>query len=120
MCDLCINCERRSPRWKPHFGGPRDLVGAVDPKMSNSCFTDEQTLEPTTDRTRAMWRFVAAICVWISCASTSRAQAHVPEPAVNLGDTSFLDARGGPGLLVEEIGEATHIGRIAGPSGLTM
>ena len=30
---------------------------------------------------------------------------HPAEPSVNLGDTSFLDAVGGPGLLVEEIAD---------------
>ncbi len=35
---------------------------------------------------------------------------HPAEPTVNLGDTSFLDALGGPGFLLEEIGDAYHGG----------
>lgn len=43
------------------------------------------------------------------------AQQHPPEPTVNLGDTSFLDALGAPGVLFEHIGDASHSGtRIAG------
>ena len=37
-----------------------------------------------------------------------RAQQHPPEPTVNLGDTSFLDALGAPGVLLEQIGDASH------------
>ena len=35
-------------------------------------------------------------------------QPHLPEPAVNLGDTSFLDALGAPGFLLVQIGDGTH------------
>lgn len=52
-------------------------------------------------------RFLTVLCVSLICAP-AEAQAHVPEPAVNLGDTSFLDAAGGPGLLVEDIGDGYH------------
>jgi hypothetical protein len=38
---------------------------------------------------------------------------HPSEPTVNLGDTSFLDAMGGPGLLIEEIGDGSHDGKVA-------
>ena len=38
------------------------------------------------------------------------AQQHPAQPAVNLGDTSFLDALGAPGVLFEEIGDASHGG----------
>jgi hypothetical protein len=45
------------------------------------------------------------------------AQTHVAEPAVNLGDTSFLDGIGGPGVVVEEIGDGAHEGTIVDASG---
>ena len=35
-------------------------------------------------------------------------QQHPAQPTVNLGDTSFLDALGAPGVLIEEIGDASH------------
>jgi hypothetical protein len=45
------------------------------------------------------------------------AQTHVAEPAVNLGDTSFLDGVGGPGVVIEEIGDGAHEGTIVDASG---
>ena len=53
---------------------------------------------------------IAAFSVVLICIAAAKGQVHVPEPAVNLGDTSFLDALGGPGLLVEEIGDGYHSG----------
>ncbi|WP_260736422.1 SphA family protein [Tunturiibacter lichenicola] len=54
----------------------------------------------------------------ILIASTSLvAQTHVAEPAVNLGDTSFLDGLGGPGGVVEEIGDGAHEGTVVDGSG---
>ncbi len=45
------------------------------------------------------------------------AQTHVAEPAVNLGDTSFLDGIGGPNGVVEEIGDGAHEGTVVDGSG---
>jgi hypothetical protein len=47
-------------------------------------------------------------------------QSHVAEPPVNLGDTSFLDGVAGPGIVVEQIGDGTHDGRIADAEGNTV
>ncbi len=46
-----------------------------------------------------------------------RAQQHPPEPTVNVGDTSFLDALGAPGVLLEQIGDASHSGSKIDSSG---
>jgi hypothetical protein len=46
------------------------------------------------------------------------AQQHPPEPTVNLGETSFLDARGGPGWMVEEIGDGSYGNGAAGMPGV--
>ncbi len=56
------------------------------------------------------------LAILAGCA-TLRAQQHPQEPTVNLGDTSFLDAFGAPGVLVEEIGDASHSGTRIGGSG---
>lgn len=45
---------------------------------------------------------------------------HVSEPAVNLGDTSFLDGPAGPGWVVEQIGDGAHDGRITDSAGNTV
>jgi hypothetical protein len=56
----------------------------------------------------------------VSCICAARAQPHPPEPTVNLGDTSFLDAIGGPGWLLEEIGDASHSGKTVDGTGRTI
>jgi hypothetical protein len=61
---------------------------------------------------------IGALCSLSMCAAHA-APYHPPEPAVNLGDTSFLDALGGPGFLVEEIGDGTHSDRAADGAGHT-
>ena len=46
------------------------------------------------------------------------AQMHPAEPSVNLGDTSFLDAVGGPGLLIEEIADGYRSGAVNNGPGM--
>ncbi len=58
------------------------------------------------------------LCAW---SGTPRAQQqHPPEPTVNLGDTSFLDAQGAPGVLLEQIGDASHSGKQIDGTGKAM
>ena len=47
-----------------------------------------------------------------------RAQMHPAEPSVNLGDTSFVDAVGGPGLLIEEIADGYRSGAVNNGPGM--
>lgn len=56
------------------------------------------------------WMLKRGFLVMLLAWKLSYAQAHPPEPAVNLGDTSFLDGLGAPGFLLEEIGDAYHGG----------
>jgi hypothetical protein len=55
----------------------------------------------------------------LGCIS-AQAQSHVAEPSINLGDTSFLDAIGGPGFLFEQINDIGRDGRIVNSSGQTV
>ncbi len=58
-----------------------------------------------------MYRLGGLLMVLAACAGNVCAQQqHPPEPAINLGDTSFLDALGAPGFLLELIGDASHSG----------
>ena len=60
------------------------------------------------------------LLVLMATSAAMHAQQHPPEPTVNLGDTSFLDAIGAPGVLLEEIGDASNSGGKADASGQTM
>jgi hypothetical protein len=57
-----------------------------------------------------MKSMLKAILTLLLSSGTGLAQMHPAEPTVNLGDTSFLDALGGPGVLLEQIGDASHSG----------
>ena len=59
--------------------------------------------------------------LFLSALVTEQVQAqgpmHPSEPTVNLGDTSFLDAIGGPGVLVEEIVDGDRSGHVTDGTG---
>jgi hypothetical protein len=62
-------------------------------------------------------RLCVAMLIGIQSISLPGQSRHVAEPAVNLGDTSFLDGLAGPGFVVEQIGDAAHDGRITDSAG---
>jgi len=64
--------------------------------------------------TKLLW---VAMLIGVQCISLLGQSRHVSEPAVNLGDTSFLDALGGPGFVLEQIGDAAHEGTITDSAG---
>lgn len=67
---------------------------------------------------RMLARVLLCIVMLIGFGSIcSSGQSHVSEPAVNLGDTSFLDGSAGPGFLAEEIGDGAHDGTITDSAG---
>ena len=58
-----------------------------------------------------VWYLLGGLLLALAAANgTVRAQQHPPQPSVNLGDTSFLDALGAPGALLEQIGDASRSG----------
>ena len=69
------------------------------------------------------------LCAAFLCALTAAAllpqtlsaqETHVAEPALNLGDTSFLDAPAMPGYVLEQIADGEHNGRIVDATGATI
>jgi len=60
------------------------------------------------------------LLVGVPVMAQTSAPIHPAEPSVNLGQTSFLDALGGPGVLLEEIGGAYHSGKNMGSAGETI
>jgi hypothetical protein len=76
---------------------------------------------PSRNKSQSKAHIVATLfCVamLIGLQSTSlRAQNHVAEPPVNLGDTTFLDAPAGPGWVTEEIGDGAHDSTITDSAG---
>jgi hypothetical protein len=59
-------------------------------------------------RARMAKLFCVAMLIGVQSVPLPGQGRHVSEPAVNLGDTSFLDGLAGPGLVVEQIGDAAR------------
>jgi hypothetical protein len=60
---------------------------------------------------------VAVLAAVTAAATRADAQEHIALPAVNLGASSFMDAVGGPGLLVRQSVEVYEAQRFAGSNG---
>ena len=65
-------------------------------------------------------RFQCVLFLILIASTLLVAQTHVAEPTVNLGDTSFLDGIGGPGVVIEEIGDGAHEGTVVDRAGSTI
>ena len=89
--------------------------------MSSESIASSETVaagRSPLDRVYGWWTNLLCVAILIGLQSASLlAQSHVSEPAVNLGDTSFLDAPAGPGFVLEQIGDAAHDGTITDSSG---
>ena len=81
----------------------------------------QNLLRPFVRRALSVIRAPLGGLLLLCCVASEQGQAqgpmHPSEPTVNLGDTSFLDAMGGPGLLIEEIGDGSHDGKVANGTG---
>ena len=78
-----------------------------------------------TQRPPALWFLCAAFLCALPAAvlfpqTLSAQETHVAEPALNLGDTSFLDAPAFPGFVLEQIADGEHNGRIVDATGNTI
>src|SRR3984885_13163151 len=62
-------------------------------------------------------RLQCVLFLLLLSATSLVAQTHVAEPAVNLGDTSFLDGIGGPGVVIEAIGDGARAGSVVDGTG---
>jgi hypothetical protein len=108
----------------------------VNARMRQGGFTDDESLSIATGLKglreevlqvasscaviETAHRFVGILLVLVCVMGSAGAQVHPSEPAVNLGDTSFLDAVAGPGLLIEEIGDGSHEGKVANSNGASV
>lgn len=64
--------------------------------------------------------FQRVLLVALLSSASLFAQTHVGQPAVNLGDTSFLDGIAGPGGVIEVIGDGAHDGKVVDGMGRTI